>query len=93
VADTWAYSRADGKLLGGGGGAGFLGVRSKNGLREIRIEYDVTHTINTVESIQAKVTYEGIVPPDGVLLVLRPFERTDGTAVVHLLAFEIGNWQ
>ena len=53
----------------------------------------MTHTINTAEPLQAKVTYEGAVPADGVLLALSPFERTDGTAVVHLIAFEIENWR
>ncbi len=93
TADTWAYSKTDGELLGGGSGAGFVGVRSRGGHHEIRIEYDVNHTINTREPIQSKLTYEGALADDGVLIALRPFKRTDGVAVVHIVAFEAENWR
>jgi len=92
IADSWSYSRADGTLLGGGGGAGFLGVRQKRGIREIRIEYDVTHSINTRETIQLKVLYEGAISGEAIVL-LKPFEREDGTRLVHVLAFEASNWK
>ena len=93
VADTWAYSRADGTLLGGGVGVGFLGVHADEDVRKIRIEYDVTHTINTSDLVQSKVVYEGAVPPLGVLIALRPFERSDGTPLAHILAYEVTDWR
>ena len=93
IADTWSYSRADGVLLGGGGGAGFLGVRSISGSHEIRIEYNVAHTINTLKSIQSNVTYEGPFPKEGSLAILTPFERKDGTELVHILLFDVTNWE
>jgi len=93
VADTWVYSRADGTLLGGGGGTGFLGVQTHAGVRKIRVEYDVTHSINTATGLHSKVTYDGTVPPLGVLIALSPFRRTDGTELAHVLAFEVGNWR
>jgi hypothetical protein len=93
TADTWAYSKADGRLLGGGGGAGFLGVQAVAGAGVIRIEYDVTHTINTAEPLQLKAIYEGSVPPSGVLIAFKPFNRTDGAALAHVVAFEVANWR
>jgi hypothetical protein len=93
TADTWAYSTAEGKLLGGSTGAGFLGVRNKYGKREIRIEYDLLHDINTGKPLRSQFIYEGAVPPDGVLIAMNPFGRTDGTELVHLIAFEIENWE
>jgi len=93
VADTWSYSRADGVLLGGGGGTGFLGVRNINGSHEIRIEYNVTHTINTLNSIRSEVIYEGPFPEEGSLAILTPFERKDGTELVHILLFDATNWE
>ena len=93
TADTCSYTRADSKLLGAGGVAGFLGVRAKGSRHEIRIEYDVTHTINTREPILSKLAYEGAIPDNGVLIALGPFQRTDGAAVVHVIAFEAENWR
>jgi hypothetical protein len=93
TADTWAYSKADATLLGFGSGGGLLGVQTRNGTRQISIEYDVTHTINAREPIQSRIAYDGPVPGDGVLIALKPFERTDGTTLVHLIVFEFGNWK
>lgn len=93
VADTWSYSKADRTLLGGGSGAGFLGVRSKGGSTEIRIEYNVMHNINTGESTQSKISYEGPAPEEGGIVFLKPFERKDGTKLVHVIVFETTNWK
>jgi hypothetical protein len=93
TADTWTYMRNDSKLLGAGGASGYLGVRSKGRRHEIRIEYDVTHTINAREPIHSKLAYEGAMPDNGVLIALCPFQRTDGAAVVHIIAFEAENWR
>lgn len=91
-ADTWSYSRADGKLVGGGTGAGFLGVRSKGGRHEIRIEYRVGHSINTREPIHSKLAYEGALS-NSVMIALMPCPRTDGEAVVHIIAFQADGWR
>lgn len=89
VADTWSYSRADHQLLGSGGGAGFLGVQIKDDSPEIRIDYDVTHSINTSDAVTSKLFYEGKVPPNRVLIAIKPFQRTDGTELFHIIVFEI----
>ena len=91
-ADGWTYCRVDEKVVGGGGGAGSLGVRSKHGRHEIRVEYLVIHTINTREPIQSKLTYEGALS-NRVLIALMPFRRTDGEAVVHIIAFQADGWR
>lgn len=92
TADTWSYSKADGKLLGGGTGSGFLGVRTVAGSKELRIEYNVTHSIQTAEPISTTILYEGSVPEEGLLFAM-PFQRSDGTPLVHVIAFEVSNWQ
>ena len=90
VADTWSYSKADGNLLGGGTGTGFLGVR-RRGTNEIRIEYTINHTINT-SMPESKIIYEGAIPEDGLVFV-RPFERKDGAKLIHVITFEVSNWK
>lgn len=92
VADTWTYSRA-GTLSGVGSGAGFLGVREASDGRELRIEYDVTHSIETVIPIQSKISYEGSAPEEGALLFVAPFHLKDGSQQDHLIVFEIADWR
>lgn len=93
VADTWAYSRADGELLGGGTGTGFLGVRAAGGGQEFRLEYSITHSINLDKPFQAEIQYEGPAPVQQPLVFVRPFVRADGTARAHVISFETMNWQ
>jgi hypothetical protein len=91
-ADAWTYAWSDEKSVGWGTGAGFLGVRSKGRRHEIRIEYRVGHDINSREPIQSKLTYEGPLS-NSVLIALMPFQRTDGEAVVHVIAFQADGWR
>ncbi len=93
TADGCTYTRADSKLPVAGGVAGYLGVRSKGNRHEVRIEYDVTHTIDTREPILSKLACEGAILDNDVLIALSPFQRTDGAAVVHVIAFEAENWR
>jgi hypothetical protein len=89
VADTWASSRAADGLLGGSTGAGFLGVREKDDLQEVRIDYEVLHTINTTNALKSKLLHEGPCRPGGLRVFLAPFQRDDGTRLYHVVAFEI----
>ena len=73
------------------GGAGFLGVRQLKGALEIRIEYDISHTINTLEPIQSNIIYEGPFPIDQSLIFFAPFKRKDNTKRVHVLVFNAVN--
>ncbi len=91
VADTWAASRAADGLLGGSTGAGFLGVREKDGTRDIRIEYTVLHTINTTNALESKLFYEGPGGYGGLRVFLAPIQRDDGTRLYHVVAFQIGD--
>jgi hypothetical protein len=93
VADSWSYSRAysdqDAYLTGSGGGTGYLGVRKKGAKHQIRIEYNVTHSIGTRNPIRSDIFYEGPVPAGRTLFFFAPVERTDGSKVFHVIAFEI----
>ncbi|MEI6914594.1 MAG: STN domain-containing protein [Armatimonadota bacterium] len=92
VADTWSYSRADNNHLGNGGGAGFIGVRVYDGMRQVRLEFDsVTHSINTQPPVKSAFNYEGPAPDAGGIVFVSPFQRTDGTRLYHVIAFEISN--
>jgi len=93
VADTWSYSRAysdqDAYLTGSGGGTGYLGVCKKGAKHQIRIEYNVTHSIGTRNPIRSDIFYEGPVPTGRTLFFFAPVERTAGSKVFHVIAFEI----
>jgi hypothetical protein len=93
IADSWSYTIVEGVLNGSSSGAGFVGVRNINGSNEIRIEYNVTHTINTLKPISSKVIYEGLFPKKGSLAILTPFKRKDGAELVHILLFDATNWE
>lgn len=93
VADTWTYTRADGTPPGSGGGAGFLGVGTKNGIHEVRIEYNVMHDMGATEPIRTKIAYEGATTDTDVLLFIKPFVRKDGTKLAHVIAFEVTDWR
>lgn len=76
-------------MTGSGGGTGYLGVRKKAAQHQIRIEYNVTHSIGTRNPIRSKIFYEGPVPPGRALFFFAPVERTDGSKVFHVIAFEM----
>ncbi len=92
VADSWSYSKA-GKLLGGGGGSGFLGVRFKKGGHEFRVDYKITHGFNTANPIDSRIFYQGRAPEGDFLVFLAPVKRDDETKLTHVIAFETSNWQ
>lgn len=105
-ADCWGCSKADTELLGASLATGVLGVRTRDGVRDIRIEYDISHTIDSSPygeknepkatgtlPIQEKVHYEGPVPPEKIIMFIKPFVRSDGTELVHLLVFEVVKWE
>ncbi len=104
-ADSWVCSRADTKLLGTSLGTGVLGVRTRDEIREIRIEYDISHRIDSSRRggknepkakgtlpIEEKIYYEGPVPPEKSIIFMKPFVRTDGTELVHLVVSELVKW-
>jgi hypothetical protein len=99
VADSWSYSRANQKVLGSGGAAGFLGVRGTEQSRELRVEYNVTHGINRAgpvdpaSRIEAPIFYEGAVRDDQALVFVAPLRRTDGQQVAHVIAFSFDHAQ
>jgi len=95
LADTWSYSRSSDKLLGNGGGTGVLGLRVRNGQKEIRIEYNVGHTIDltgrgTVD-LNSKIFYAGKIPQNGALAFLVPFFRKDDSAHYLVVVYEVGS--
>jgi len=94
VADTWSYSRSDNNRLGNGGGAGFIGVRVYDGIRQVRLEFgSVMHSINTQPQLKSAFNYEGPAPDAGGIVFVSPFQRSDGTRLYHVIAFEISNWK
>lgn len=93
IADSYAFSIADGEFLGGSMGSLFFGVREVEAQREMRVEGTVTHSINTRTGLPSKIYYEGPVPKDNTLVLFAPFERKDGVALFHVLIFEVKNWQ
>jgi len=92
-ADAWCRSIANEVIHGSAGGAGFLGVRSLYGRLEIRIQYSIFHTVNTREPLQSRIVYEGLFPAEGSLAFFAPFERRDGTERVHVILFDVTNWE
>jgi len=94
IADTWAYSKAyseqDAYLTGAGTGAGFLGVRKKGRTYEVRVEYNVFHSIGTRNPIRSRIFYEGEHPGDRAIVFFAALERVDGSKIFHVIAFEIG---
>ncbi len=104
--DQWICCKADKALQGTSHGEGSPGVRIRDGVREIRLEYNVTHTIDVTPTndetepatkgtlpIEEKIYYEGPVPPDKIIIFMKPFVRSDGTELVHLLVFEVVKWE
>jgi hypothetical protein len=91
VADSWAYTKADGRLSGGGGGAGFMGVRERGGAREVRIEYQIDHALNATRPIHDPVFYQGPLPAGEAVVFLTPADRTDGQRLTHVVAFEVAD--
>jgi len=95
LADGWSYSRASDKLLGNGGATGTLGFRDRDGQAEIRINENVNHNIDltgrgTVD-LNAKLFYDGIIPPTGALAFVVPFIRKDDSTHYLVVVYEIGN--
>lgn len=88
-ADTWAYSRATNQILGGGSGSGFFGIKMDDNQHLIRIDHDISHTINTTQSDTVKLFYEGGLTEHQPLIALNPFERKDGTKLTHVIIFEL----
>jgi hypothetical protein len=94
IAFGWGYAKTDGVLFGTGGGGGFLGVRNHFKVRQIRIDCpNISHSIYTRTKIGSKFLYEGPVPDDGILVMICPFEREDGTELFYVIAFEITGWR
>jgi hypothetical protein len=101
LADAWSYSRTDpigstGALAGSGGAEGFLGYKLRNGHEEIRIEYNIHHTIDLAEKsgavdVNSKILYQGDVPPGGNLFFLVPFFRSDDSAHYLVIDFDIAS--
>jgi serine/threonine protein kinase len=88
VADSWTYagtSQADGAI---GGGAGFLGVRRKDALLQVRIDYKLEHKTNTRDPLNVHILYEGVTPQTGILAFIVPLAGKDVTARHLVLAFE-----
>ena len=96
IATGWSYSRADDDVLGAGNGTGYLGVRAERQSRQLRIAFEITHTLNRARTvdpaarIEAPIFYEGTMEPDHVVVFLAPFTRTDGRQVTHVIAFRAG---
>jgi len=93
MASTWTYAQADEDLTLSGGGAGFLGTRIRNGVREVRIDYDVLHDTSAGTLPSAKITYEGPAPDSDALVFFRSYNRADGTDFIYFIAFESMNWR
>ncbi len=88
MADTWIFNRHELQSMGSGGG--LLGLRSRNGVREVRLEYYVNHTlIGTSRSIGAKLLYEGPVSASGALAFLVPFLHADDSAHYLVIVYEV----
>jgi len=93
LADTWAYSRLFGGLgpeaYCSGGGAGFLGVRERDGQLEIRVEYIVSHSgPHGQKLIESEIFYEYFYPEGRVLLFHAPVGDSEQTQQKHVVALQ-----
>ena len=93
LADTWAYSRIFGGMgpeaYCSGGGAGFLGVRERDGQLEIRVEYLVNHSgPHGQKLIESEIFYEYFYPQGHVLLFHAPVGDSEQAQQKHIVALE-----
>jgi tRNA A-37 threonylcarbamoyl transferase component Bud32 len=96
MADSWSYSRADGKQFGSGIGLGFLGFRRSNGQDQVHIDCRVSDDIDLNMKAPGKQTelaatlfYEGNAPQHGALAFLVPFFRKDDSPHYLVMVYEI----
>jgi tRNA A-37 threonylcarbamoyl transferase component Bud32 len=94
VADSWSYSRSDPALSGSCSGHGFLGVRRRNEVLQVRLEcsvYDglIVPGAQPPLSVHADILYEGKAPANGALAFLVPFLRQDSPPRYLVWLFEI----
>jgi predicted Ser/Thr protein kinase len=89
----WLYSHQEGGLVTIGNGTASLAVKQTDGQDEIRIEGEMTHTIdlNPDQVIASKFLYEGNAPQNGALAFLVPFFRKKNSAHYLVVVYEIGN--
>jgi hypothetical protein len=91
--DAWSYTMTQEPPQSTGGGAGMLWGRGQGKNRQLRLEYEIFHAVDTPEPIRgAKAIYEGPAPQEGILF-FKSFERGDGAEMMHVVLFEIGEWK
>lgn len=93
VSNAWTYGRPDRDCIRAGTGGGSLGVRSINRIDEIKIYYEVSHTIDHLEPMRGRLIYEGPLPEQGYIVFLSPYVSHDRREIVHVILFEITNWK
>jgi hypothetical protein len=86
--DAWSYGIANGKFLGSGGGAGWFGIRPTSNGCEVKIDFEVSHGINT--RIVSTIVYDGIVSQNQSIVFVAPFTRTTGEHCIHVISFTLG---
>ncbi len=80
-----------GTLAGDGNVDGSLTVWRHKGVRQLGVEYNVLHGMNSVV-LGATFAWEGgAPPPEATRIFLIPFSRTDGTARYLVMALEVGD--
>ena len=80
-----------GKVHGDGNVDGLLGIWRRKDVRQLRVEYNVLHGMNS-EVLGATFVWEGSAPPpEAARAFFIPFSRTDGTARYLVIAIEVGD--
>ncbi len=70
-------------------GHGFFGVRSKDGVLQLKIERVLTHKIGDRPAVDVHVAYEGNAPQKGALAFFVPFAKKDDATGYFLFTVEV----